>query len=193
MLDIPMNEAPAKRMKPKENYKGDINKASPIDLCESPSYALDPLLPYLPKDWSLWEPAAASGRMVRALERQGFEVTGSDIITGHNFFDTVCDGADAIVTNPPFSVKAQFVRRCYDIGLPFALILPVESIGSQKIQAMMEQYGAELLLLDKRINFHMPNKGWDSSAQFPTLWYCWKILPAPICYGKIIRYAEPEE
>lgn len=170
-------------VKPKTNYK-----PGPQDNCGTPMYALDPLLPYLKKDWAIWEPAAGDGMMVRGLEYHGYTVIGSDISSDNDFLLTECEGADAIVTNPPYSQKPQFIRRCYSLGLPFALLLPVETIGSGRVQKMMKSYGVELLLLDKRVNFFMPNKGFDGAgAQFPVLWYCWKLLPQQICYGEINR------
>jgi hypothetical protein len=189
-----MIEEPVSRMKPKINRKGSTEEVFDYDCCETPGYALDPLLRYIPKDWLIWECAAGTGRMVRNLEQRGYTVLGSSIETGHNFFTTECDGANMILTNPPFSCKPQFVARCYELGLPFALILPVESIGTQKIQRMMREFGAEILLLDKRINFFMPRLGWGGSgAQFPVLWFCHRILPAPICYGEIVRYDDQED
>jgi hypothetical protein len=40
------------------------------------------------------------------------------------------------------------------------LLVPVETIGTKGAQRLMERYGAEILLLDKRVNFRMPQKGW---------------------------------
>lgn len=185
-------------MKPKLNSKGDIYKASPMDLCESPAHAINPLLHFIPTDWLIWEPACGSGRMVRAFERAGYQVLGSDIQQGENFFDITCDGADVLISNPPFSVKYLWIQRCYDIGLPFAMILPVEFIGSQKAQKMMQQYGFGILLLNRRINFHMPQIGWgkdgkQSSAQFPVCWYTWQLLPEQIMFGEINPVEELDE
>lgn len=181
-------------MKPKQNRKADAAQSLPMDRCETPAYALDPLLPYLLPSWRIWEPACGSGRIVRALEAQGWQAYGTDILTDHNFFfgSPLLFDWDAIVTNPPYSIKPEWIRRCYDLGKPFALLVPVETIGTGEVQRMMERYGAELLLLNKRVNFYMPNIGMGkpgkpSSAQFPVLWFCWRILPAPIVYGRITR------
>lgn len=174
-------------MKPKQNRKSDPNQSLPMDRCETPAYALDPLLPYLTRCVVIWEPACGSGRITRVLEAQGYDVLETDILDGDNFFDTYppCRW-DAIVTNPPYSIKPQWIRRCYDLGQPFALLVPVETIGTGEVQRMMEEHGAELLLLNKRVNFYMPS-GKGSSAQFPVLWFCWRLLPAPIVYGRITR------
>ncbi len=180
-------------MKPKANRATDLHASQPMDCCWTPAYALDPLLPYLPDYWHIWEPAAGGHHLVRALTTAGYAVLPSEIENGQNFFTFQMSAAwDAIVTNPPYSIKAEWLERCYHLGKPFALLVPVETIGTGRVQRLMEQHGAELLLLDKRVNFHMPNKGWNGSAQFPVLWFCWRVLPAPICYGRIIRRADEQ-
>lgn len=177
-------------MKPKVNRKGDVSQSLPMDRCETPAYALDPLVPHLIPEWRIWEPACGSGRIVRALRSYDFDVIGTDLLVDQNFFTHEpgdWDSWEAIITNPPYSIKPEWIRRCYDLGKPFALLVPVETIGTGEVQRMMEHYGAELLLLNKRVNFFMPNKGDAGSAQFPVLWFCWHLLPAPIVYGRITR------
>jgi hypothetical protein len=175
-------------VKPKTNRAGDPVGSKPFDRCQTPAYALDPLLPYLRPDWIVWESAAGKGRMVRALTSHVRQVVASDILTGQNFFDYQPLTFDAIVTNPPYSIKFDWLERCYELGKPFALLVPVEMIGAAAAQRLMKRHGCEQLLLDKRVNFEMPIKGEDdSSAQFPTFWLCWKMLPNPILYGKITR------
>lgn len=175
-------------MKPKINRKTDAAESQPFDRCNTPAYALDPLLPYLRRAWHIWESAAGTKNLVTALESRGYAVTGSDILDGRSFFDYQPPHFDAIVTNPPYSIKFDWLERCYALGKPFALLVPVEMIGAQAAQRLMERHGCELLLLNRRVNFEMPNKGWDgSSAQFPVLWLCWRMLPTPIVYGKLTQ------
>lgn len=179
-------------MKPKTNQTGDMNASKPFDRCQTPNYALAPLLPHLNRDWLVWEPAAGEGNIVNAVASHVRAIIGTDILQGseYNFFNYEPLAFSAIVTNPPYSVKYEWLERCYALGRPFALLVPVEAIGAAKAQRLMERHGAELLLLDRRVNFKMPNKGWEgSAAQFPVLWLCWKILPAPIVYGKLPRQA----
>lgn len=178
--------------KPKKTQVQDTGTSDLRDRCETPGYALDPILPFLPDGVRLWEPACGSGRIVRRLRHLGYRVIGSDLMQenpGKNFFTWEPPGGfDCIITNPPYSIKPQWIRRCYQLGRPFALLVPVETIGSGEVQKMMEERGGEILLLDKRVNFYMPLKGDGGSAQFPTLWLCWNMLPEPIMYGKISRW-----
>lgn len=162
----------------------------------TPAYALDPLLMFLHPDVLIWEPAAGTGNIVQALAPR--RVVGSDLHGDYaqparDFFKWEPPSFDILVTNPPYSIKFKWLERCYDLSKPFALLVPVEMIGAKSAQAQMEKHGAELLLLNRRVNFEMPNKGWSgSSAQFPVLWLCWKMLPAPIIYGKITPRAQEQ-
>ena len=185
-------------MKPKTNRAGDPAESKGFDRCYTPAYALDPLLSYIRREWIVWEPAAGSGNIhsvmlhrVGTREQAGAvasDIHGNFANPSRNFFDWQPGLFDAIVTNPPYSIKFDWLARCYELGKPFALLVPVETIGAQSAQKLMERYGCELLLLNRRVNFIMPNKGEaGSSAQFPVLWLCWQMLPAPIVYGKITQ------
>lgn len=147
------------------------------DACQTPAYAIDPLLPYLAREWTVWEPAAGEGLLVDALYDSNMEaVIASDILTGENFFEFDPHGWDCIVTNPPFSLKYRWMERCYQLGKPFALLLPVETLGAKTAHEMFREYGLEVIFMDKRVNFKMPNKGWDGGgAQFPVMWLTWGL------------------
>lgn len=179
-------------MKPKLNQAGDPLTSHKMDRCNTPAYAVDPLLPFLHPDVLIWESAAGTGNIVQALQPRrviGTDLHGDYAQPPRNFFAWQPAHFDILVTNPPYSIKFDWLERCYQIGKPFALLVPVEMIGAKSAQTLMEKHGCELMLLNRRVNFEMPNKGWDgSSAQFPVLWLCWQLLPSPIVYGKITQY-----
>lgn len=174
-----------RKMKPKISRKGDEKKPSGYDTCYTPPYALAPLYPYLPKDKIIWESAMGIGHLFYDLLGNDYLARGSDLATtGHNFFEYSPDEWDIQVTNPPYSIKFKWMQRSYDLGKPFALLLPVEAIGAKKTQLMMRKYGYEIMLLQERVDFCMPEKGWEGAgAQFPVMWYCWNLLPEKIMYG----------
>lgn len=172
-------------MKPKNN-----RKVVRRDNCQTPPYAIGPLLPYINPEWNIWEPACGERQLSRALRAHTPRIINTDILDGTNFFEWQPRAFDAIITNPPYSnpAKFDFLARCYDLGKPFALLVPVEILGAKTAQKYFERYGVEVLLLDKRVNFKMPRTGYENGgAQFPTFWCCWKMLPEPIVFGKIIK------
>lgn len=156
------------------------------DHFQTPPYALAPLLPFLNRDWFIWEPAAGKGNIVRTLRDTGYCVGASDILpeegeefkTKRHCFDFLKwfpprEEQHAIVTNPPFSLKDEFLARCYEIGLPFALLMPLTALEGQKRQALYKAHGLELIIPNRRIAFETPTgrEGKASSPQFLTAWY----------------------
>lgn len=189
------------------NYKRDSKTARPVneheshkyDSCQTPAYALDPLLPYL--GWSMpskiWEPAAGEGLLVNGLYDAGWteeHVISSDILTGQNFFEYEPADWDIIVTNPPFSLKFKWLERAYALDKPFALLLPVEVLGTKTAQELMQKHGFEIMLLNRRVSFKMPNAGWNGGgAQFSTMWFCWHLLPQQVMFGNIEYPSDEQE
>lgn len=160
------------------------------DQCQSPPYALLPILNYLPKEWIVWEPAAGEGLMAAGLRRLcGNQVVQTDITRGVDFFETNITklGVDCIITNPPFSTKYDWLERCYELNKPFALLMPVDVIAAAQAQHLFQRRGIQIVLMDKRVNFKMPNKGWAGSADFSVEWFCWgfPFLEQPITYAHI--------
>ncbi len=144
-------------------------RATSADDFQTPSSALAPLLPHLKKEWKIWEPAMGEGRLVAGLRKHGYQVEGTDILTGDDFLVTEHE-CNPIVTNPPFSLKLEFLERCYALGKPFALLLPLTALEGVQRQNLYRQHGVEIVLLPKRINFVTPHKR-KSSSWFSTAWF----------------------
>lgn len=77
----------------------------------------------LPPGTRIWEPACGQGHMVRAIQSMGYPVIGTDIQIGDDFLTCVPRACDWIITNPPFNLAEQFIRRCDALHKPFALLL----------------------------------------------------------------------
>lgn len=171
-------------MKPKQNHK-----PGTIDDCQTPGYAVDPIVPYL-QGKLVWEPARGDGYMMEALARHCKTVYGTDIKGGFDFFERELEAKyNLIVTNPPYSLKYEWLERCYSLHKPFALLVPVEMLGSGKAQAMFREHGIEITLISPRVDFKMPNKGWGGSAQFPVCWISWWVTGEPL---RIVRLNKPK-
>lgn len=160
----------------KSNRQGDIYTPKGYDACQTPPEALAPLLPFVDPFYTIWEPAAGEGFLAEELKARGYRVIQSDILNDQNFFSYQPNRLwHCLITNPPYSIKYKWLARCYELGKPFALLMPVEMLGAKTAQKLFSLYGIEVIFPDGRVNFKMPNKGWDSSAQFPTCWYTWGL------------------
>ena len=144
-------------------------QGSPNDF-QTPPQAIQPLLPYLKKDWLIWECACGKGNLVKALNSKGFLTEGTDLLTGHDFLTWHPKKYDCIITNPPFSIKQKFLERAYELGKPFAFLLPLTTFETAKRQELFKKYGLEVIFFDKRINFETPS-GKGSGSWFATAWF----------------------
>ena len=170
-----------------ETHQPPMKQGSPDDF-QTPEIALDCLIPFLNKNWNIWECACGKGNLVRGFERKGFKVYGSDIISNET-----CDFLiwkpfqifNCIVTNPPFSIKEKFLQRCYELGKPFALLLPLTALESERRQKLFRQYGIQLIIPNKRFNFETPS-GKGGGSWFATAWFCGNMnLPKDLNFVEI--------
>lgn len=167
--------------------KPPLLQGAPDDF-QTPPYALKPLLPYLPKDWTIWEPACGHGYLVDELERLSYNVVASELYAEPSvdfLNDDLYFRWNAIVTNPPYSLKQQFLERCYGFYKPFALLLPLTTFETGKRQRLFRDNGLEVIFMDKRVNFETPNKVEKSSAWFATAWFTWGLN-----IGQAMTFAE---
>ena len=146
------------------------------DECYTPEHAITPLLEYLDKDKVYYDCTSGNSlQLVDTFNRQGFNCKSSGSL---DFLkDEVPKDINIIVTNPPYSNKDKFIKKCYDIGKPFALLLPVASLQGQYRGKLFNENGIELLVLNKRIDF-TGNK----SPCFGVAWFCQNLLPEKLMF-----------
>jgi hypothetical protein len=111
---------------------------------------------------------------------------GCDVIaTGKERLDFLKDAPDfsfdCVVTNPPYSLKDAFIRRCMELDKPFALLLPLTALEGvtrgAMFGAMGEDFGA--LILDRRVEFT------GGSVWFNTSWFCRSVLPRQLIFAEV--------
>ena len=151
----------------------------------TPVNAVMPLIKYMPKNAWVWECAekeSLDGNITNEFRNNGIKVIPTSIYNKTNFLD--CDIPEKIthiITNPPFSLKNEFIKRCYEIGIPFALLLPTNTIDTKYRFNFYKKYGLEILLFNKRINYI----GSKNAAPFASAWFCWNVLPEKLVFEEI--------
>lgn len=148
----------------------------------TPREAIIPILKYLDKDKIYWECTDFGDSNIRkVLVKNGFKV----IATRKEEFDFLKDDPlfkfDVIITNPPYSLKNKFIKRCYELNKPFMLLLPLTALEGKERGKLYRQNGIELIVLDKRINF-MKEK---NNVWFNTSWFCHKICNKALNFEKV--------
>lgn len=135
----------------------------------TPNEAVIPILKYLDKDKTYWECTDfGESNITRILKENKFKV----VHTNKNEIDFLKDEAnfefDAIITNPPYSLKNEFLKKCYEYQKPFMLLLPLTALEGKERGKLYRKYGIEVIVLDKRINFMKEKK----NVWFNTSWFC---------------------
>ena len=155
------------------------------DEMQTPEVAIKPLLPYIKKRWTIWECAWGGGSLAKHFKKEGFEVIGSKDIDFLDEKHKPTSNFNCIITNPPYSKKEEFLQRCYELGKPFALLMPLTALEGIKRGALYSKYGIQLIVPNRRINFITPS-GRGSGAWFQTAWFCWGLnLPEQINFVEI--------
>jgi hypothetical protein len=71
-------------------------------------------------------------------------------------------------------LKDEFLARCYGLGIPFALLLPLTALEGIKRQSLYRKHGLELILLPRRVKFETPS-GEGAGSWFATAWFTNKL------------------
>ena len=150
----------------------------------TPRVAVEPIIPYIISAGfkRIWCPFDThNSEFVLCLRDAGIEVffthisTGADFLTYEPPFDF-----DAIVSNPPFSIKMQVLNRVAEIGKPFALLLSVPMLNYDSIGTwFMENGGLQLLLLQKKVSFD------GNESSFKVSYFCQRFLPAGLLIAPV--------
>lgn len=124
-------------------------KKSIQDEYMTPPQALDLIIPHLDLSKVYYEPFPGDCSSSKYLISKGVNVVYEEEV---DFFEAYrlkkIPDFDAILTNPPYSRKHQFIQVLKEINKPFFVLLP-----TQNIQFFNEFQGVRLIVPRKRINY----------------------------------------
>ena len=123
------------------------------------------------------------------LNERGYNVVRSSLQEGQDFFEYEPEEYDIIISNPPFTLKDEVLKRLYELGKPFAILLPLNSLQGVSRYKYFKQ-GIQLLTFDKRIGFHNPESmsEFQKGSSFATAYFCRDILPQDLIVEELIEY-----
>ena len=162
------------------------DKAS--DEVYTPAYAVKPLLKYLEGfKGTIWCPFdQKDSEYVKAFRNKDFKVIATHIDNGQNFFYYEPDESyDIIISNPPFSIKDDIIKRLYELNKPYAILLPIPSLQGQKRFPYMKD--CQALIFDKRINYYMTaeKKEVQKGVSFGSFYLCRNFLPKDLIFEEL--------
>jgi hypothetical protein len=111
---------------------------------------------------------------LKFFKKEGFDVVGTDIAKNKNqdFFTIALPTYDCIVTNPPFSLKKQFIERCFELKRPFMLLVPLNCLETQGVRKILAKQKFSIIYPAKNVDYIMPDApaGKVSRAFFYSVW-----------------------
>lgn len=165
------------------------DKAS--DEVYTPAYAVKPILKYIDKgnktQYTVWCPFdTEESEYVKMIRAEGHKVIASHIDEGKNFF--YCEPEeryDCIISNPPFSLKDDVIKRLYELNKPYAILLPIPALQGQKRFPYMKD--CQALLFDKRINYYTTpeRKEIQKGVSFGSFYLCRDFLPNDLIFEEL--------
>jgi hypothetical protein len=159
------------------------------DTYETPEWVTQILIPHIRWPFYVWEPAAGSGKMVRALVACGYIVEASDIADGRDFLESpLLFPVDAIITNPPFELATAFIEHALELMRPSGAVAMLLRTDFDHAKTRAHLFAgcpafAKKVVLTKRIVW-FERKG--AAPSFNHAWYIWDWRhegPPTVAYG----------
>lgn len=139
-----------------------VRDMSKNDEIWTPPEAVDPIIKHLTAGELGWEMCPGSGMLVDYLRTKGVRVSHGVDKDGLTWELPLV--WDFIITNPPWSKKHLFLQRCVELDKPFALLLPVRTLGVRRCQIWLEE--VDVLFLAKRVDFTGGGSPYEACAWF---------------------------
>lgn len=136
----------------------------------------------LPPTTVVWEPASGDGAMARVLQRRFEKVIASDLRDDDSIYGTkgvdflatapATPSPDWIVTNPPFNVAEDFIRKARSVTPNVAMLLKSQYWhAARRLKLFEEHPPAHILALTWRPAFLEQERG--RSPLMDVIWVIW--------------------
>lgn len=122
----------------------------------TPRSAIIPLLKHIPKDKVIWCPFdTEESNFVKLLKENNYTFEFSHIQEkGQDFFKYEPKKWDIIISNPPYSIRNDILKRVFDFKKPFALLMNTNGLFDSKLRwELFSQNSFALYYLKGRVNY----------------------------------------
>ena len=160
----------------------------------TPKYAITPILEYLKPNSNIWCPFDTEESLyVKILRAEGHNVIATHICNGCNFFEYTKEDIDKwnldyIISNPPYSLKAEVFERLFELKIPFAMLVGVVGLfESQKRFELFKNNDFEIMYLNKRVSYFQDYGDIKPKLNppFSSVYITSNILPDKIVFKEI--------
>ena len=169
-----------------ENHKIDFaKKKGATDEWYTPVEAVKPIIDFIPKDSIVWCPFDTNeSNFVKELQKRGVAVIHSHIDENKDFFKFEPVEYDYIVSNPPYSIRNDILKRLFELDKPFAMLMNTNGLFDSKIRwDMFINNQFTLFYLKGRVNYMREyGKVEKSSPPFQSAYICSQMFRERIMF-----------
>ena len=155
----------------------------------TPKYAVKPILEFIKPKSIIWCPFDTDESwFVKLLKENEHTVINTHLEMGIDFFEYEPSNYDYIISNPPYSLKAEVLERLFKLDKPFAMLLGVVGLfESQKRFNMFADNKFEIMYLNLRVAYFKDFKDQKPSLNppFSSVYITHNMLPEQIVFRKI--------
>lgn len=137
------------------NLHGGNGKRRALDFYPTPADVTRALLLFLEDERILktqrgvmiWDPACGDGAMLEVFSQLGYGFVGSDINVGVDYLSVpVYPLVNAIITNPPFNLSEQFIRKAVTEAPLVCMLLKSQYWHAAKRKLLFDEYPPSYVL-----------------------------------------------
>ena len=137
---------------------------------ETSKEILTDLLPFIKEHNVIYDPFYCNGYVIKEWETLGKTCLNEK---KDAFNREHPENFDIMISNIPFSLKRQSVELGVQLGKPFMLLMPIDTLGSKWIKKYFDIF--QFIIPNGRYNFYKKSSTKKSSSWFDTMWVCYKI------------------
>lgn len=167
------------------------------DFYATPSSAVEMLLEKESFSNKIWEPAAGLNHITNVLLNHGYYVFASDIIQRlpcvitQDFLTTDIKWDGDIITNPPYSLAAQFVEKAMDILQPnhkLAMLLKLQFLESKERRILFKKYPPKVIYVSSKRITCAKNGDFINCTNGSAVCYAWFVWEKGYTGDPIIKW-----
>jgi hypothetical protein len=150
---------------------------SKCDEYMTPLSAWEAIRQYIPTGKVIWEPFYGDGTSGANLRSLGFTVHHED----QDFFEN--NHGDIVVSNPPYTIKKDVIKRLIELDKPFILLMPVATMATAYVRELLKD-SLQIIVPRRRIQYQKLIDGkvqTEGKCNFDCYYFCHKMnLPRDI-------------
>ena len=159
----------------------------------TPEDAIYPILKYIKPNSKIWCPFdTTDSHYYKILLETGHKVVCTSLLNGQDFFLIDNVECDYIISNPPFSLRQKILKRLFEIGKPFMMLMNTNGLFDSKTRwNLFKRNNFTLIYLEGRIQYMEKYDGVKClSPPFQSAYVCSKISGKQILFEKSITREE---